>query len=150
MANFTHTDVWLLQAILYSSREEAAMLRDIIAVGDGINKAIFAPGELQQGFDRLIKANLITCSDNMFSLSDSARNKLSHLLTDEITVFEARDEISKMIGATPWSSKEPIPEFDPNYKPSFFTLRDYKKAYRNYHKEMMKVIRELEKEDKRR
>lgn len=145
MINISRSDVWLLQAILYSSREEDATLREIICVGDGINKAIFAPGELQQGFDRLVNANLIICSENKFSLTDSARKKLSHLITNELTVFEAQDEISKIIGAGPWSSRDPISEFDPNYKPSFFSIRDYKKAYRKYNKDMMKAIRNLEK-----
>ena len=150
MIKFTRSDAWLLQAILYTSRDKDATLGDIIGMGDGLNKAIFAPGELQQGFDRLINANLITWINNKFSLTESTRKKLSQLISSELTILEERDEIAKLIVAAPWSSKDPIPEFDPNYKPSFFSLRDYKKAYRKYNKEMMKVIRKLEKKDKRR
>jgi hypothetical protein len=126
-----------------------ATLRDIIGVGDGINKAIFSPGELQQGFDRLVKANLITCRDNKYSLTASAKEELSYLITNEMTVFEAQDEICKIISAGPWPTRDPIPEFDPNYKPSFFSIREYKKANRKYQKEMQKVIRRLEREEKR-
>jgi hypothetical protein len=144
---YTHADAWLLQAILYASQDQRATLKDIIAMGDAINHAIFAPGELQQGLVRLLSGNWIARDDNNYLLTESAITKLTPLLHSGEPVLKVREQIAEIIGASPWSPEEPLPEFDPDLLPKLFSIKDFKRALKRYQKEFWKIYREIEKRD---
>ncbi len=148
MIKYNHSDAWLLQSILYSSKEGSSSLKDIIAIGDVINHAIFAPGELQQGLIRLLNGNLINLENNRFSLTGSAKQDLSFLLESKMTVLDVRNEIAMIIGAEPWSPEDPLPEYEPDLEPKLFSMNEYRKAFKKYKKEFRKLYKQIEKEDK--
>ena len=71
----TGSDEWLLSAIRQGSSSQGASLRDIIAVGDMLNHAIFSPAELRSGFAKLLAANYISEKDGKWFIREHGRSK---------------------------------------------------------------------------
>jgi hypothetical protein len=65
-------DVWILLTILYASKKGACKLEDVIALADGINKAVPTLGELHGAFNRLAAGRLIKYQRNTYSVTESA------------------------------------------------------------------------------
>lgn len=56
------SDAWLLHTILLASGPDGATLKDMIAVGDVLNHAIFTANELNAGLERLIRGGWVKLS----------------------------------------------------------------------------------------
>jgi hypothetical protein len=146
--NFTNSDAWLLQTIARASYYNDANLKDIIALGDALNRAIFSSGELQQGFSRFLAAELIIWKDHRFSLSEKARKQMDEILKEKSNILVERDKISELINAKPWTTNEKLPQFDPEVEPKIFSLEDYETAIKEYREEFWKTLKEIEKSEK--
>lgn len=67
MAPFDPSDAWLLQAVLYAGGlTEGAELRDVIALGDGLEDALFTAEELRGGFARLTAAGFVRAESGRY------------------------------------------------------------------------------------
>jgi hypothetical protein len=71
-AEWKEEDAWILLTILYASKKGACKLEDVIALADGINKAVPTPGELHGALNRLAAGRLIKYQRNTYSVTESA------------------------------------------------------------------------------
>ncbi|HNB51369.1 MAG TPA: hypothetical protein PK530_05480 [Anaerolineales bacterium] len=88
MSLFSPSDSWLLNAIALAGASAPASLRDILAAGDYLNRAIFTWEELQTGLQRLCGAGLVQVQEQGFSLSETFRPEFARL-TRQPRVAEA-------------------------------------------------------------
>jgi hypothetical protein len=70
--NFTWHDAWVLAAITVAGGRKGSTLREIIASGDVINGAIFAPHELRRGIAKLVHAGYVMSVDGGFAIAGRA------------------------------------------------------------------------------
>jgi|GEM_PF-2630603 hypothetical protein len=134
MKKFTSSDVWILHTIAYASAHKPASLQDIITVGDFLEHAIFNYGELQNGLHNLFQAGYISQVDKCYVLTEFGKNKLIHI--KKRTVMSERDEISKKLGVSSRTPPQSSPEYDPLLNPVFFTISEFKIAYKKYMKNL--------------
>lgn len=65
-------DAWILLALLYASKKGACKLENVIAMADGINKAVPTLGELHGSLNRLAAGRLIKYQRDTYSVTESA------------------------------------------------------------------------------
>jgi hypothetical protein len=65
-------DAWILLTILYASKKGACKLENVIAMADGINKAVPTLGELHGSLNRLAAGRLIKYQRDNYSVTESA------------------------------------------------------------------------------
>jgi len=70
---FTTSDAWLLLSIAIAAGDRDAPLSSVIAVGDGINHAIFTPQELRRGTAKLLAGEFIRYEGGRYSLTDAGQ-----------------------------------------------------------------------------
>lgn len=105
------SDVWLLQAIYYASKNEQSRLADVIAAADYIEHAVINYEELSSGLVRLKQADLIIVDSALWkiSCSDRARSMIDALAKRIRSAYDLGKEIENTLGAIPWAPREPIP-----------------------------------------
>jgi hypothetical protein len=125
---FSPSDPWLLQAIGMAGRTSPASLRDIVAVGDYVNHAIFTWEEVQTGLPRLIAARLIEAEGKGFRLSQMFVHEYARLTANTSVVFHGE-------ALKAYLQKLPFPEM----KDSVFlpvTQVDFETTVKEYYQEM--------------
>lgn len=143
---FRSSDPWLLQSIILSAKDGKSSLKDILAMGDALNKAMFTDAELKGGFARLIAAKYITDSDKYFVPSDEVVAAFDKIQKKHKTVSTQWDALSTLLGAEKWDPSYDCGWIDPvyNHPISNEELVQAEKAYR---KEFDKKLRELKDRD---
>src|SRR6185503_4997727 len=101
------TDAWLLLAIIYSSNEKPASLRNIIGAGDAINHAIFTDDEFESGLYRLTQGGWITEFPQGFLPTEKTNLAFRSIETKRLGMYDAMKALEKIIGAKPWQPKDP-------------------------------------------
>ena len=121
----TSSDVWIVQTMIHSAGSNStAALYDLICIGDVLNHAIFAPGELQYGLYKLYKMNVIEVDDAKFKLTENGKNKFKRLLSKKNALTKENDEIKKILKAKIWIKNIELPKYNDNLDPLMFSL-DY-------------------------
>lgn len=72
---YSTSDVWLLASIEYSSNQSGLGIRDIIAVGDYLNHAIFTENEFREGLCRLSMGGWIIEKRGRFKVSKKFKSR---------------------------------------------------------------------------
>jgi hypothetical protein len=99
---FTSADAWILLSIIYGSAESGgATLRDIIAVGDGINHAIFNYGEMDDGLSRLTEGGHVARDGDRFRVTDAVVTAYRGISQRVKAPFRQMDELQRFLGARP-------------------------------------------------
>src|SRR5687767_8133623 len=104
---YNWSDAWLLLAIIYSGRSGAATLERIIAVGDGINHAIFNPDELESGFARLTAGGYVKEKDGIFSATSKVMRAYLRTTSPRRAMLKELQDIGEFIGAASPTSEQP-------------------------------------------
>jgi hypothetical protein len=109
---FTWVDAWILLSIIYGSAERGgATLRDIIAVGDGINHAIFNYGEMDDGLLRLIEGGHVVRDGDRFRITDAVAAAYDGISRRVKAPMKQMDELQRFLGARQWST-DYVPPID--------------------------------------
>lgn len=130
---FEWYDAWILTALLFARDEkEPVSLKDLIAVADGINKAMVTRSELEVGIGRLVAAGYVRVVSEGFELTPKA------LALPPLTGL-GMDIVSEAIGAKEWS-----PDLEmPSSTSEVYVTRDaYAKAEKQYRREFWKKMKE--------
>lgn len=139
--DFTSSDLWALQTFLKcSSDKRSAALYDLISVGDGINHAIFLPGELQSALDKFLRLEYIKVDENGMSLSEVGRSTFEGVTKKKLSLSKEQEALRRITKAKEWKPKQKFPEYNEGLDPIFFGLSDYDEAVRRYQKDANRVI----------
>jgi hypothetical protein len=101
---FTSSDAWLLLAVAVAAGDRDAPLVSVIAVGDGINHAIFTPQELRRGTAKLLAGAFIRYQSGRYSLDEAGR-----VLCDHTTgpVLARWRQLNELLGADRGPTDDP-------------------------------------------
>lgn len=101
---FTTSDCWLLLAIAIAAGDRDAPLSSVIAVGDGINHAIFTSQELRRGTAKLVAGGFAHYESGRYSLTDAG-----HGLYDRTVgaVHSRWRQLNELLGAVGGPDDDP-------------------------------------------
>jgi hypothetical protein len=103
--DFRWTDPWLLLAVAFASREGPASLAGVLAMGDGINHAIFTHAELDRGLVRLIAAGLVEREAGGFRLSGQGAQFVAQASAGDGQRIDVQLEaVRRLLAAPAWSA----------------------------------------------
>lgn len=136
---FNWSDAWLLLSVIYAGGEGADLER-IIAVGDGINHAIFNPDELESGFARLTSSGHIKEKNGIFVATLRVRRAFAKMSPKRSAIHKDLERVETLIGAAPSSAEQPNTN---NQKYPGFSAAAYTQAVNRY----LERFREREKAD---
>ena len=107
---FLWSDAWLLQAILYASREGPAPLPMVIGAADFINHAILTCEELSGGLARLSLEGLVAVSPAGFGTACSGRAlRFLHARENRKYARDLGHDIERWLGTAPYRERrEPV------------------------------------------
>lgn len=103
---YNWSDAWLLLAIVYAGRGKAT-LEKIIAVGDGIEHAIFNADELESGLARLTAGGFIREKNGVFSATTKVMKSYAKTTTPRRAIHKELEDMEKLLGAAPFASAQP-------------------------------------------
>ena len=135
--DFEWYDAWILAAVVYASDEsESVPLWRVVAVADGLNKAIVSRDELELAFGRLIQAGYVRVVPDGFAPTAPA------------VAFRAPgppvEHIARAIGAKSWFPGVPMPRTPDE---TYVSADAYRKAVKKYGKEFRKMYRAQREKD---
>ena len=105
-SEYNWSDTWLLLAVIYAGSGGATLER-IIAVGDGINHAIFNPDELESGLARLTSGGYIKEKNGVFSATAQVMRAYAKTTSPRRAIHKELEDMEKLIGAVSPTSKQP-------------------------------------------
>ena len=131
MPDFEWYDAWILAAVVYASDEsEAVPLWRVIAIADGLNKAIVTRHELELAFGRLTQAGYVRVVPDGFAATEPARA----LKAPGPPV----EHVARAIGAKSWFPEVPMPQTPDE---TYVSADAYRKAVKKCGKEFRKMYR---------
>ena len=125
---YNWSDAWLLLAIIYAG-SGGANLETIIALGDGINHAIFNPEELESGLFRLTSGGYIKEKRGVFFATSKVMKAHAKTTSPRRGIHKELEDIERFIGAASSTSEQP--HFN-NMKYAGFSAAAYDEAVRRY------------------
>jgi hypothetical protein len=100
------SDAWLLLAIAIASQEAPASLEAVIAIGDGIQHAIFTHAELDGGLARLLAGALIEGDANRLTTTARGRELVAAAEGGKRTsILDQQHTLEQLLGAPAWSAE---------------------------------------------
>ena len=144
---FTWADIWLLQSIAVASQSNPASLKDIIAVGDALNHAIFTFTEIQCGLAKLISAEYIEYENGreVFVLKKSFLDEYTRITKRYKSPHKKRDILEAHFHSTSWTSRYDPNKPDPQWVFPFITHESFEKSVKAYKSSFWKEYRNLPK-----
>jgi len=130
MSNISYnwSDAWVLLSIINASQKGDATLPTIIAAGDGINFAVFAPEVLESGLARLTAGGYVEETKGVFRPTKVALAYAKEPNKRRAIHKELKD-IETMLGAPSATSEQPSPN---NLKYAGFSVAAYDAAVTKY------------------
>ena len=122
------SDAWLLLAVIYAGGEGADLER-IIAVGDGINHAIFNPDELESGLARLTSSGHIKEKNGVFFATLKIRKAFAKVSPPRSAIHKDLERVETLIGAATPPAEQPNTN---NLKYPGFSEAAYTEAVNKY------------------
>ena len=122
--SFEWYDAWILCTLLIGVHyEDPVPLELVIAVADGINKAMITRSELEEGLGRLVTAGYVRVDGSKFGLTPKA------MALEPLTVGRCTHNISEAIGAREW---QPGLEMPSTQAEIYVTREAYRRAEKQY------------------
>ncbi len=137
-ARYRWTDAWLLGAIAKASKDEPALLWQIIAAGGSLNNVDFTNEEIESGLARLTQGGWITERDGQFSVTDQFKRK-----NIKIKGWDSVETIERLLDAEPWQKNEPMPHPSNNLRYPGITSEVLFKANKEYEKHAKAELKKL-------
>ena len=125
---YNWSDAWLLLAIVYAGNG-GATLEKIVAIGDGIEHAIFNADELESGLARLTFGGYVKENKGVFSATRKVMKAYAKTTSPRRAIHKELEDMQKLIGAASPTSEQPQTN---NLKYSGFTKKSYEEAVKGY------------------
>jgi hypothetical protein len=94
---FQPSDAWLLTSIAIGDHGRGAGLRDVIAVGDYINHAIFTAREIREGVFRLAAAGYVVIAQGKMKIRGKAKRRWREISKSRRAVLRQLDEMESFL-----------------------------------------------------
>lgn len=146
---FVWSDAWVLAAVAVGGGLKGCGLKDIIAAGELINRALLDANEIRNALGKLIHAgHVLRRSQDSFVISGEARTAVERLLKESQASFGVMQFFEDFLGVDPYTVNEA------DYDGSSFALtdlsdEDVEGAARAYQEDLQALWRELRQVDKR-
>lgn len=146
---FVWSDAWVLAAVAVGGGLKGCGLKDIIAAGELINRAMLNAGEIRNSLGKLIQAGYVTRrAQDVFVIGGEARTEVEKLLKESTASFSVMQFFEDFLQVDPYTLN------DAEYDDSRFALSDLsdadvEAAARAYQEDLQTLWRELRQIDKR-
>jgi hypothetical protein len=146
---FVWSDAWVLAAVAVGGGLKGCGLKDVIAAGELINRAILNADELRNALGKLIQAgHVMRRAQDTFVIGGEARAAIEKLLKESTASFSVMQFFEDFLAVDPYSVN------DAEYDDARFALSDLSDAdvdaaARAYQEDLQALWRELRQIDKR-
>ena len=146
---YVWSDAWVLAAVAVGGGLKGCGLKDIIAAGELINRAVLNATEIRNALGKLIAAGYVSRrSQDTFVIGGDARAAVEKLLKESTASFSVMQFFEDFLRVDPYSVN------DAQYDDSQFALSDLsdadiEAAARAYQEDLQALWRELRQIDKR-
>jgi hypothetical protein len=101
--HFTWADAWVLAAVSIGGGMKGAGLKEIIAAGDLINRAILTGPMLRTGLAKLMHKGYVVDEGGSFTVAGGARAAITKTLLRPSATFSVMEFFEDFLEATPYS-----------------------------------------------
>jgi hypothetical protein len=143
------SDAWVLAAVAVGGGLKGCGLKDVLAAGELINRAMLNPCEIRNALGKLIHAGYVTrrAQDN-FVIGGDARASVEKLLKESTASFSVMQFFEEFLEVDPYTVNDA--EYDDNkFALCDMSDADVEAAARAYHEDLQALWRELRQIDKR-
>ena len=146
---YVWSDAWVLAAVAVGGGLKGCGLKDIIAAGELINRALLNATEIRNALGKLIAAGHVARrAQDSFVIGGDARSAVEKLLKESTASFSVMQFFEDFLEVDPYSVN------DAQYDDSQFALSDLsdadvEAAARAYQEDLQALWRELRQIDKR-
>lgn len=146
---FVWSDAWVLAAVAVGGGLKGCGLKDVIAAGELINRAVLNPCEIRNALGKLIHAGHVTRrAHDSFVIGGDARASVEKLLKESTASFSVMQFFEDFLEVDPYTLNDA--EYDDNkFALSDMSDADVEAAARAYHEDLQALWRELRQIDKR-
>jgi hypothetical protein len=146
---FVWSDAWVLAAIAVGGGLKGCGLKDIIAAGELINRAILNPVEIRNALGKLIHAGHVARrAQDTFVIGGEARIAVERLLKESTASFSVMQFFEDFLAVDPYSTNDADYD-DAQYALLDLSDADVDAAVRAYQEDLQALWRELRQIDKR-
>jgi hypothetical protein len=148
-AVFVWSDAWVLAAIAVGGGLKGCGLKDVIAAGELINRAMLNPTEIRNALGKLIQAGHVTRrAQDDFVIGGDARVAVEQILQQSGPSFSVMQFFEDFLEVDPYSMNDA--DFDEHkFALSDMSDADVDAATRAYQEDLQALWRELRQIDKR-
>lgn len=141
--DFHWSDAWLLAAIAVGGGLEGAVLKEIVAAGDLINRTVFTPQELRSGLAKLFHRGYAVQMGERFVIAGDARVALVKALQEPFSSFSVMQFFEEFLHSRAYSDDRV--EDDPAWRFDALTDEDVASACGEYKAEVEHLNGEVRK-----
>jgi hypothetical protein len=103
---FAWADAWVLASVAVGGGLKGCELKDIIAAGDLINRAIFTGDELRSGLSKLAIAGYLEHGAGFYVIAGDARAAVEELMEDGASSFSVMQFFEDFLAVDPYADPE--------------------------------------------
>ena len=103
---FNSADAWVLAAVAVGGGLKGAVLKEVIAAGDLINRTLFTPRQLRTGFAKLLGRGYVAQLGHTYVIAGAARVAVVRALQEPFTSFSVLQFFEDFLGASAYGDGE--------------------------------------------
>jgi hypothetical protein len=146
---YVWSDAWVLAAVAVGGGLKGCGLKDVIAAGELINRALLNADEIRNALGKLIAAGHIQRrAQDVFIIGGEARIAVEKLLKESTASFSVMQFFEDFLAVDPYSVNDEEYE-DTKFALSDLSDADVEAAARAYQEDLQALWRELRQIDKR-
>ena len=107
---FTWADAWVLASVAVGGGLKGCELKDVIAAGDLINRAIFSGDELRSGLTKLVNAGYVLHAGGFYVISGDARAAVEELIDEGTSSSGVMPFFEDFLAVDPYAEPERMPQ----------------------------------------
>jgi hypothetical protein len=107
---FTWSDAWVLASIAVGGGLKGCELKDVIAAGDLINRAIFNGDELRSGLTKLVNAGYVLHAGGFYVIAGDARAAVEEEIEEGATSYGVMQFFEDFLEVDPYADPERMPQ----------------------------------------
>lgn len=102
--NFVWTDAWVLAAVAVGGGLKGCPLKDLIAAGDLVNRALLSGSELRSALPKLIARGYVSQAAGRYVIAGAARQAVEKLLMQSASSFSVMQFFEDFLEVDPYTA----------------------------------------------